>query len=198
MSRTVRLASQREGTSEIDSPDASLGRESHSVIIEAWWKRKAKSLWKFALVSFLLSWSLDLITAGAIIRLGYGWLEGDVFVRQFVVAGDWPSLLLLFRNQALYLAVLALVAFPIILSRLTGLGDELSYFSTALLLLALALLRVQLGLSSNGANLFAIGLGLRTPASTIVAAALLFIFDSLWAASGILYLQRKDARAASQ
>ena len=162
--------------------------------IEAWWKREAKSLWRFALVSFLLSWSLDLITAGAIIRLGYGWLEGDAALKQFGEAPDWASLMSLLRNQAPYFGVLILGVFPTVLARLTGLADELAYIFTTLLLLAFALPRVQLGLSSNGANLFALGLGLRIPASTIVAAAFLFIFDVLWVASGFLYLQRRSSK----
>ena len=141
---------------------------------------------------------LDILTAGAIMSLGYGWLERDVALRRFGEAADWGNLLSLLQNQAPYLAVLVLGVFPTALARLTGLGDELSYISMALLLLAFALFRVQFGLSSNGANLFAIGLGLRIPASRIVVAALLFMFDVLWAVSGILYLQRDGSRVADE
>jgi hypothetical protein len=151
--------------------------------------------WRAMVVSFLIFWAADLLTSAILVRSGFGYLEGNASVRIFYELPSWQHLLPFLENQSLYLIPLVLAFLPYIFSSIRRLGQQPLpglYLPAALIVSLFALDRLNLGVSSNSANLIAIWLHLHVPAFANLAYALWGVLDAGWAASvGVyLYLRR--------
>jgi hypothetical protein len=151
-----------------------------------------RHFWKAMAASFLVFWVLDLSTSAVLVGSGFAYLEGNTAVRTFFVEPGAASFIAFVENQAIYIVPLVLIAMPPVLDRLDRAKSHSQFYTaTTVLVLVLALDRLNSGVASNTANLIAVAMGLPLPASGDVYYLLWGLFDVGWAASVVFYIRLK-------